>query len=235
MRILIDGIVFDKGYAALPAAKFWADMIPRLVERLRGVEIFFLNRGSAVQFQEVASIQHLYAPSVNSSIAAVEFNRIAALCAEYGVATFLSTYGTSAGGQVKSLFVDPLKGLLNMPKAEENSYKYAAQLAVTRLAVHEDGLKRITHLAGVPEEKIICLYSGEKVVVSPTVIANWLAKQLLQLSVMECKKLDYFSLTAQKEISNEYSSNSHVVYDAAGWNNYLGYLNYVQQSKQNQQ
>ena len=157
MSLLIDGIVFDKGFGALAAAKFWNGMVPMLAERFRGAEIYFLNRGSAIQFQDIPSIHHLYAPAINPDATALEFYRLAALCREYDITAFLSTCGTSAGNQVKSVFIEPVMTAVDFPEAEAKSYKLAAQLATVRITVHEEGMRRIAGLTDIPPENMFCL------------------------------------------------------------------------------
>ena len=227
MRLLIDGIVFDKGYSALSSAKFWTDIIPRLVERLRGTEIFFLNRGAVIQFQGISSIRHLYAPTVNFHTTALEFRRLAALCKEYDITTFVSTCRTSPGNQVKSLFVDHAKGMSDIPDAETAAYNYAAQLATTRLAVHEEGQQRFWSSADIPREMTLCLYQAGIGIESPIIIANCLAKELLNLAAQEHNKVDFLSIMAQKALNNEHFRNPYAAYDTAGWEHFQDYLNYM--------
>lgn len=227
MKLLIDGTVFCKGYESLSIARFWATIVPMIVGRLKGCEVFFLNRGSALQFRDVVALQHLFAPQVRWDAPAIEFQRLAALCKEYEIDMFLSTYGTSAGSQIKSLFVDPLRQPEYGSESEKKAVRYAAQLATVRFAAHAEGQERIASLVGDDVDRIECLYPAGAMSVSTTTIANTIAQRLLKLSSVGHARADYPALMAQKEIIYDLSQQMHAVYDDAGWRNYIQYLDHI--------
>jgi len=105
MKILIDGCVFtQQGETEL--CQFWREIIPGLVTRLSEHQVYFLNRASSPAFEEiVGKFKNLVAPPVEFEQFFLEERRLSALCRALGVDVFISTYNTSAGAQVRSLFV----------------------------------------------------------------------------------------------------------------------------------
>ncbi|GET40279.1 hypothetical protein MiSe_50880 [Microseira wollei NIES-4236] len=104
MKILIDGCVFTQNNHT-EAIQFWRQLIPPLISQLQGHTIYFLNRSSTPAFPELDWIKNLFAPGVDFSNFAIETCRLSALCQELDIDLFISTYNTSAGTQVKSLFL----------------------------------------------------------------------------------------------------------------------------------
>src|SRR2546425_3778839 len=104
MKILIDGCVFARP-DQMEVVEFWRQLIPRLPAHLQEHQVFFLNRTQGPVFQRLEELTNLFAPPVDFSRSAIEDRRLAALCRELGIDVFVSTYNTSAGAQVKSLFV----------------------------------------------------------------------------------------------------------------------------------
>lgn len=104
MKIMIDGCVFTQNNHT-EAIQFWRQLIPPLISQLQGNTIYFLNRTSTAAFPEVEWIKNLFAPAVDFENFAVETCRLSALCQELDIDLFISTYNTSAGTQVKSLFL----------------------------------------------------------------------------------------------------------------------------------
>jgi hypothetical protein len=104
MNILIDGCILaelDQG----SVREFWRASIPRLPSLLPGHIIYLLNREPDARLPAVPGLRNLNAPAPEWAHPALEDRRLAALCQELGIDVFVSTCGTSAGGQVRSLFV----------------------------------------------------------------------------------------------------------------------------------
>lgn len=104
MRVLIDGCVFSQS-SQTPAVEFWTHLVPLLVDRLPKQEVFFLNRTPGEVFPEREGLRNLFAPPAEFGRSAIEDRRLAALCRELEIDMFISTYNTSAGVLVDSLFV----------------------------------------------------------------------------------------------------------------------------------
>jgi len=104
MKILIDGCVFAQP-GQTGAIQWWKQLMPKLVARLEDKQVLFLNRTSSAAFPELVSLKNLFAPPVDFECSALEDRRLAALCRELEVDVFISTYNTSAGTEVKTLFV----------------------------------------------------------------------------------------------------------------------------------
>jgi hypothetical protein len=104
MKILIDGCVFSQSGQA-PAFEFWTHLVPLLVDCLPKQSVFFLNRNSGKAFLECEGLRNLFAPPAEFDRSAIEDRRLAALCLELEIDMFISTYNTSAGVLVDSLFV----------------------------------------------------------------------------------------------------------------------------------
>ena len=58
MKVLIDGCGFGK-QAQEETADFWRQVIPLLVNRLRGHQVYYLNRYSNADFQEIRPLINL--------------------------------------------------------------------------------------------------------------------------------------------------------------------------------
>ncbi|MFM6118543.1 MAG: hypothetical protein ACKPEO_05235, partial [Sphaerospermopsis kisseleviana] len=113
MKLLIDGAVFSQSQDQ-KVLDFWQQLIPRLILRLRGAEIYYLNRNSDLDFPDITTLHNLYAPSVDFSLSALEDRRLACLCRDLQIDVFISTYNTSAGSGVKTLFIDIDTEMLNV-------------------------------------------------------------------------------------------------------------------------
>lgn len=83
--------------------------MPPLVKHLRGHEVWVLRRDGTYLDNFSESVRPLYAPPVDRNALAMEDRRLAILCRDLEIDCFLSTFATSAGGNVKTLLVVPPK------------------------------------------------------------------------------------------------------------------------------
>ncbi|MGO9566321.1 MAG: hypothetical protein ACLP5H_02145 [Desulfomonilaceae bacterium] len=104
MKILVDGCIFSESVPTSDIV-FWTAAIPCLAEDFPGHVLYFLNRDSVKRFQDTTNLKNLWAPRPLWEQAAQEDRRLAALCQELGIEVFVSTYATSAGARVPSLFI----------------------------------------------------------------------------------------------------------------------------------
>ena len=105
MKILIDGYVFAR-QDETELHQFWEQVIPKIANRLQDDKVYFLNRTSNPIFQENSSkFKNLFAPLVDFEKSAIDDRRLAVLCQDLDVDIFISTYYTSAGAVVKSVFI----------------------------------------------------------------------------------------------------------------------------------
>lgn len=104
MKILIDGCIFVEQHAANSVA-FWTTAVPILAVELDVHCLYYLNREFGRRFPDRHNLKILCAPRVDWAQSALEDRRLAALCRELEIDVFVSTYNTSAGAQVRSLFV----------------------------------------------------------------------------------------------------------------------------------
>jgi glycosyltransferase involved in cell wall biosynthesis len=141
MKILIDGYVFAR-QEETELHKFWEQLIPKIVNRLQNDQVYFLNRTSNPIFQEIPSkFKNLFAPLVDFEKSALEDRRLAALCQELDIDMFFSTYYTSAGTVVKSVFILCSKLSSNPIETDSNiflSRQRSIKMSSSYIAVFQD-------------------------------------------------------------------------------------------------
>lgn len=154
MKILIDGCIFVQPNQA-EAILFWKQVIPLLIAQLQEDRIYFLNRTSIPAFPDLAQLNNLFAPKVDFEQFAIETCRLSALCKELEVDLFISTYNTSAGSQVKTLFVLGNQPLLTDAQGEDkilSSKARAIKMASGYLILSQEDTK-IPEYLGILKQK----------------------------------------------------------------------------------
>lgn len=145
MKILIDGCIFVEQCEG-DAFSFWIAAIPGLPSLLEEHSIYFLNREFTRRFSESANLRNLYAPRPDWERSPLEDRRLATLCRELEIDVFVSTYHTSAGTNVKSLYVFTKNDHASLPLNEHAnelvilSAKRAARMACRCWTIPSNGL-----------------------------------------------------------------------------------------------
>jgi len=183
MKVLIDGFVFTQEFQP-DAADLWRETIPRLVSRLRGAQVYYLNRTSEPNFPEVQGIINLFAPTIDLNLSAIEDRRLAALCRELAIDVFISTYYTSAGSGVKSLLVvwKPSPTFSQAAAGMFSLRQRAVRLACSYLAIVAEGADYIKSIGNVQKDSIRIVYPPTNADLDWMIIANYCAKAILELS-----------------------------------------------------
>jgi predicted O-linked N-acetylglucosamine transferase (SPINDLY family)/glycosyltransferase involved in cell wall biosynthesis len=157
MKILIDGYVFAR-QEETELHKFWEQLIPKIVNRLQNDQVYFLNRTSNPIFQEIPSkFKNLFAPLVDFEKSAIEDRRLAALCQELDIDVFISTYYTSAGAVVKSVFILCNQLSSNIFETDYHislSRQRAIKMASSYIAVYRDDLDNFSAKYKILENRI---------------------------------------------------------------------------------
>ena len=105
MRILIDIDVSALAESGKPESVFWRNALPELVRCLDEHTVYLLSRGSRSVDLHGTDVHHLNAPTFDVRNSVTEDRRLAALCSELEIDIFLSTFCSSAGTGVRSVFV----------------------------------------------------------------------------------------------------------------------------------
>src|SRR5207244_10607478 len=115
----------------------WQNLLPQVITCLSEHTVYVLNRGSRISPLREGPIFQLDAPVFDFGNSVIEDRRLAALCRELEIDVFLSTYCTSAGAGVRSVFVaiDPLRATLSRSRQLRSSAIRAAKVASTRVAL----------------------------------------------------------------------------------------------------
>jgi hypothetical protein len=146
----------DLELLAKPASldhSFWLEALNCVVDRFHPDDLFFLNR-PVEQQPRFETINNLFAPNFDLRCSLVEDRRLASLCSELAIDVFMSTQYTSAGANVKSVFV----ALDSMPKTFEQdpdireSGIRAATLAAFHAAASPSAAQHLSQFAGVGPE-----------------------------------------------------------------------------------
>jgi predicted O-linked N-acetylglucosamine transferase (SPINDLY family)/glycosyltransferase involved in cell wall biosynthesis len=157
MNILIDGYVFAR-QEETELQQFWKQVIPKIVNRLQNEKIYFLNRTSNPIFQENSSkFNNLFAPLVDFEKSAIEDRRLAALCQELDINIFISTYYTSAGVVVKSMFILCNKFSSNIFKTDYHislSRQRAIKMASSYIAIFQDEVNNFSVTYEILEDRV---------------------------------------------------------------------------------
>ena len=157
MNILIDGYVFAR-QDKTELHQFWNQVIPKIVNRLQNDQLYFLNRTSTPIFQGISSkFKNLFAPLVDFEKSALEDRRLAALCQELDINIFISTYYTSAGTVVKSVFILCDKFSSNIFETDYHislSRQRAIKMASSYIAVFRDEVDNFRATYKILENRI---------------------------------------------------------------------------------
>jgi hypothetical protein len=181
-KLLIDGSIFSQ-IGQEKSAECWRQIIPRLPLRLRGHEIYYLNRSGTPDFPDTKGLINLFAPKVDFGISAIEDRRLAALCRELGVQVFLSTFNTSAGAEVNTLCVewdfqpDYYQKKPDVLAAKQRCLRMASSI----LALRQNEVSLMCRTLNILMDRILCIYTDGDTQPDWTVISNTIAKIILQL------------------------------------------------------
>lgn len=170
MNILIDGCIFAEQHENDTVA-FWTVAVPALAAELDEHCLYFLNREFVHRFPDRRNLKNLCAPRVDWARSALEDRRVTALCSELEIDVFVSTYNTSAGTRVRSLFV-PTEQALSTLLADNHvvdpvalSAKRAANMACQRWIIppfdHRDMPELVRQLVRVLCEVAECELSDD--------------------------------------------------------------------------
>lgn len=210
MKLLIDGCIF--GLDSHPDhVSFWKQVIPKLIPRLRGFEIYYLNRSKDVMsavpdFPEVKSIHNLFAPLVDFKHSALEDRRLSALCQNLGIDVFVSTFYTSAGNQPKSILIacDPCPTLTLENLGFLLAVQRSARLADGYLSLSLKGLNYLYNNFNIPAHLIEVIYPVEQFICDGVITANSCAKKIL--NVLSCSvdpTLEWWNLAEEESTEAE--------------------------------
>jgi len=154
MNILIDGCIFSDKHEG-DVVTFWTAAVPGLASALEEHYIYFLNREFTHRFPDRFNLKNLCSPCVDWERSALEDRRLAFLCRELEVDVFVSTYFTSAGTNVRSLFVATEKdfSVLSSSGKQGNdplviSDKRAAGMACRSWAIPTFDSNELTNIIG---------------------------------------------------------------------------------------
>ncbi|GEM_PF-1414564 len=181
-RLLIDGCIFSQT-GQEKSVESWRQIIPRLTQRLRGHEIYYINRSDAPDFPDTKGLINLFAPKVDYGISAIEDRRLAALCRELDAQVFLSTFNTSAGSDVHSLCVEwdfqPEYYQKNpdVLTAKQRSLRMASSI----LALRQSEANLMCKTLNMLMDRILCIYADVDTQPDWTIIANTIAKIIFEL------------------------------------------------------
>ncbi|WP_235006738.1 methyltransferase domain-containing protein [Calothrix rhizosoleniae] len=181
MKILIDGVAFSQAQDQ-KAIDFWQQLMPRLTLRLKGENIYYLNRNSDIDFPDLTSLHNLYAPSVDYSLSALEDRRLASLCRELNIDVFISTYNTSAGSGVKTLFIDlGNSDDVNIVSSKQRSLRFTSFY----LAIYQENIKELQKYVNLASENIQAIYADSNHELDWITVANFVAKTTINLSAYQ--------------------------------------------------
>ncbi len=188
MKLLIDGCVFSVE-SHPDRLMFWRQVIPKLIPRLNGFEIYYLNRrkndltAGVPDFPDLNSLHHLFAPLVDYRNSAISDRQLSRLCQNLGIDLFLSTAYTSAGNQVKSLLVAcdpcPLVGVEDLRIL--TACQRAVRLSSGYIALSLQGLNYLYNFFNVLPEKVEVIYPFDTFDPDWTTVSNFCAKSLLRV------------------------------------------------------
>jgi hypothetical protein len=164
LRILVDAVIFSTPTS--PDQGFWSDALTGLVEDFKQDGVFVLYRGSS-QSARFRTSHSLFAPDCDYRSGVSEDRRLSALCSELAIDVFMSTQYTSAGANVKSVFValDSMPGIFQQNPDIRDSGLRAARLATFHAAGSATAAAYVSKFAGVGEE--FCrLFKGPRDLIS---------------------------------------------------------------------
>ncbi|WP_255427214.1 methyltransferase domain-containing protein [Sphaerospermopsis sp. LEGE 00249] len=223
MKLLIDGAVFSQVQDE-KAIDFWQQLIPRLILRLRGTEIYYLNRNSDLDFPDISTLHNLYAPSVDFSLSALEDRRLACLCRDLQIDVFISTYNTSAGSGIKTLFIDIEKGLdfdysddFPIISSKQRSLRYTS----CYLAIYQEKTISLQNYVNLPSENIQFIYTNSEHEIDWITVANFVAKSTIKLTQYQLtKELAHIQLAEEEATQAEALQLRKQVYGGETYQNY---------------
>jgi hypothetical protein len=149
LKILVDTEALI--HSGTPEFSFWKVVLPKLVSASNQHVFYILERGGEDNVWDPDAAVVLHAPSCDFDNHVIEDRRLAALCAELEVETFISTFYTSAGASVNSVFVavDGFDGSIHRNRKLRRAAVRAAKLASTRIAVSDRAAGHVTALSGL--------------------------------------------------------------------------------------
>jgi len=149
LKILVDTEALV--HSGTPEFSFWKVVLPKLVSAANQQVFYILGRGGENNVWDPDAAIVLHAPSFDFDNHVIEDRRLAALCAELEVETFISTFYTSAGASVNSVFVavDGLEGSIRGNRKLRKAAVRAAKLASTRIAVSDRAAAHVITLSGL--------------------------------------------------------------------------------------
>ena len=184
MKILIDGAVFSQQQDQT-AIYFWQQLIPRLILRLRKEDIYYLNRNSDLDFPALSTLHNLYTPSIDFSLSALEDRRLANLCRDLEIDLFISTYNSSAGSGVRTLFIDIEKGLdfdysddFSIISSKQRSIRFSS----CYLTIYQEKINNLPNYVNLPFENIQAIYTDSDHEIDWITVANFVAKIAINLT-----------------------------------------------------
>lgn len=136
MRILVDNEVL--AHPSTPEYSFWKAVLPELL-LLPGEHQFYLLQRSPADDLRNSGIATVNAPPFDFKNSIIEDRRLAALNAELQTDAFVSTFYTTAGASVKSVFIaiDQLADTVQANSQIRTAGIRAAKLSSVQIAVSE--------------------------------------------------------------------------------------------------
>src|SRR5262245_55738076 len=124
------------------------DVLTGLVEDCKHDDVFVLSRGSS-RNERFTAMHSLFAPACDYRSGILEDRRLATLCAELAIDVFMSTQYTSAGANVKSVFValDSMPGTFQQNPDIRDSGIRAAKLAGFHTARSSSAAQHLSQVA----------------------------------------------------------------------------------------
>ena len=224
MKIFIDGAVLSQKQDQ-KAIDFWQQLIPRLTLRLRGEDIYYLNRNPDLDFPEIETLHNLYAPSVDFSLSALEDRRLACLCRDLKINVFITTYNTSAGSGVNTLFID-IDNYLDLNKSNDLtiiiSKERSLRFTSFYLAVYQETIERLQKYVSFPSENVQFIYADPSHELDWITVANFVGKAIINISQYQIsQEIARLHLAEEEATQAEALGLKKQVYGEEAANNYF--------------
>jgi hypothetical protein len=157
MNLLIDGCIFGTPDEA-QTGSFWKEILPKLPALLNGVTCHYLHRGPDNEPFDVekSGYKNFNAPYPEMLQFPIEHKRLAALCKELNIHTFLTTRFTSAPGGAKIVFplVNAFPYIYQIDPQSFFARDFLIATADKCLAMDDDGISYLHFGYNVPKSKI---------------------------------------------------------------------------------
>jgi len=234
MKLLIDGAVFSQKQDQ-QAIDFWQQLIPRLILRLRGDHIYYLNRNPDLDFPEITTFHNLYTPLVDYSLSALEDRRLASLCRDLEIDVFISTYNTSAGSGIKTLFVDTEHGL-DFDYSDDfpiiSSKQRSLRFTSCYLTIYQEKINNLQNYVNLPSENIRIIYTDSHHELDWIAVANFVAKTVINLTTYQIsQEIAHIQLAEEEATQSEALQLRKQVYGEEAYKNYYQSTSYKIEQK----